>query len=94
MRTTYRVPVDGRPGLDRGPALLVAAAFFMEILDGAVIAPAAPHIAADRVAFVLLAVLLLGPAVVALRMSGRAGDAVTGPAPRPSPGADPASDDV
>ena len=28
-------------------ALLVAAAFFMEILDGTVIAPAAPHIAAD-----------------------------------------------
>lgn len=28
-------------------ALLVAGAFFMEILDGTVIAPAAPHIAAD-----------------------------------------------
>ena len=31
----------------RGLALLVAGAFFMEILDGTVIAPAAPHIAAD-----------------------------------------------
>ena len=35
------------PGFSRGLALLVAAAFFMEILDGTVIAPAAPHIAAD-----------------------------------------------
>jgi MFS family permease len=34
-----------------------------------------------RVAFVLLAVLLLGPAVVAARMSRRAGDVVTGRAP-------------
>jgi EmrB/QacA subfamily drug resistance transporter len=34
-------------GLHRGLALLVAGAFFMEILDGTVIAPAAPHIAAD-----------------------------------------------
>ncbi|MCE0766206.1 MFS transporter [Pseudonocardia kujensis] len=33
--------------LHRGLALLVAGAFFMEILDGTVIAPAAPHIAAD-----------------------------------------------
>lgn len=33
--------------MDRRLALLVAAAFFMEILDGTVIAPAAPHIAAD-----------------------------------------------
>ncbi|MCE3556280.1 MFS transporter [Pseudonocardia sp. RS11V-5] len=33
--------------LQRGLALLVAGAFFMEILDGTVIAPAAPHIAAD-----------------------------------------------
>ena len=31
----------------RGLALLVAGAFFMEILDATVIAPAAPHIAAD-----------------------------------------------
>jgi len=31
----------------RGLALLVAGAFFMEILDGTVIAPAAPHIAED-----------------------------------------------
>jgi EmrB/QacA subfamily drug resistance transporter len=31
----------------RGLALLVAGAMFMEILDGTVIAPAAPHIAAD-----------------------------------------------
>lgn len=34
-------------GPRRGLALLVAGAFFMEILDGTVIAPAAPHIAAD-----------------------------------------------
>ena len=34
-------------GLRRGLALLVAGAFFMEILDGTVIAPAAPHIAAE-----------------------------------------------
>ena len=34
-------------GLRRGLALLVAGAFFMEILDGTVIAPAAPLIAAD-----------------------------------------------
>lgn len=34
-------------GLRPGLALLVAGAFFMEILDGTVIAPAAPHIAAD-----------------------------------------------
>lgn len=37
----------GEPGLPRGLALLVAGAFFMEILDGTVIAPAAPLIAAD-----------------------------------------------
>jgi len=35
------------PGLARGLALLVAGAFFMEILDATVIAPAAPHIAAE-----------------------------------------------
>ena len=34
-------------GLHRRLALLVAGAFFMEILDGTVIAPAAPHIAVD-----------------------------------------------
>lgn len=39
--------MSGSPGLQRGLALLVAGAFFMEILDGTVIAPAAPHIAAD-----------------------------------------------
>ncbi|MEV4350779.1 MFS transporter [Actinoplanes sp. NPDC049596] len=33
--------------MKRGLALLVAGAFFMEILDATVIAPAAPHIAAD-----------------------------------------------
>lgn len=33
--------------LHRGLALLVAGSFFMEILDGTVIAPAAPHIAGD-----------------------------------------------
>jgi EmrB/QacA subfamily drug resistance transporter len=37
--------MGGRPA--RGLALLVAGAFFMEILDATVIAPAAPHIAAD-----------------------------------------------
>ena len=43
------VSSDGeqRAGLNRGLALLVAGAFFMEILDGTVIAPAAPAIAAD-----------------------------------------------
>jgi EmrB/QacA subfamily drug resistance transporter len=39
--------VGGGAGLHRGLALLVAGAFFMEVLDGTVIAPAAPHIAAD-----------------------------------------------
>jgi EmrB/QacA subfamily drug resistance transporter len=34
-------------GISRGLALLVAGSYFMEILDGTVIAPAAPHIAAD-----------------------------------------------
>jgi EmrB/QacA subfamily drug resistance transporter len=38
---------DPDPELRRGLALLVAGAFFMEILDGTVIAPAAPHIATD-----------------------------------------------
>jgi EmrB/QacA subfamily drug resistance transporter len=38
---------DDRAGLRRGLALLVAGAFFMEILDGTVIAPAAPLIADD-----------------------------------------------
>src|SRR3954451_3742158 len=38
---------DVTGGVHRGLALLVAGAFFMEILDGTVIAPAAPHIAAD-----------------------------------------------
>src|SRR3954454_6984569 len=33
--------------VSRGLALLVAGGLFMEILDGTVIAPAAPHIAAD-----------------------------------------------
>jgi EmrB/QacA subfamily drug resistance transporter len=41
--------VTEAPGgsVHRGLALLVAGVFFMEILDGTVIAPAAPHIAAD-----------------------------------------------
>src|ERR1017187_3923840 len=39
--------LDGTGNLSRGLALLVAGAMFMEILDGTVIAPAAPHIAAD-----------------------------------------------
>jgi EmrB/QacA subfamily drug resistance transporter len=34
-------------GVSRGLALLVAGAYFMEILDATVIAPAAPHIGAD-----------------------------------------------
>jgi len=38
---------DDTTGLRRGLALLVAGAFFMEILDATVIAPAAPLIAAD-----------------------------------------------
>jgi EmrB/QacA subfamily drug resistance transporter len=38
---------DRPAGVSRGLALLVAGSFFMEILDGTVIAPAAPHIAAD-----------------------------------------------
>jgi EmrB/QacA subfamily drug resistance transporter len=38
---------DEATGLRRGLALLVAGAFFMEILDATVIAPAAPLIAAD-----------------------------------------------
>jgi len=36
--------VEPGTGLPRGLALLVAGAFFMEILDGTVIAPAAPLI--------------------------------------------------
>src|SRR5690349_4197205 len=35
------------PTLRRGLALLVAGAMFMEILDGTVIGPAAPHIASE-----------------------------------------------
>ena len=38
---------DGPGTVSRGLALLVAGSFFMEILDGTVIAPAAPHIAED-----------------------------------------------
>jgi EmrB/QacA subfamily drug resistance transporter len=38
---------DAAPPLRRGLALLVAGGMFMEILDGTVIGPAAPHIAAD-----------------------------------------------
>jgi EmrB/QacA subfamily drug resistance transporter len=40
-------PQDGPTGLRRGLALLVAGAFFMEIVDATVIAPAAPIIATD-----------------------------------------------
>ena len=41
-------PDTAAPGaVSRGLALLVAGSFFMEILDGTVIAPAAPHIAED-----------------------------------------------
>ena len=40
-------PQDGTGSVRRGLALLVAGGLFMEILDGTVIAPAAPHIAAD-----------------------------------------------
>ncbi|GAA1256621.1 MFS transporter [Pseudonocardia aurantiaca] len=40
--------MSGSAGLQQRPlALLVAGAFFMEILDGTIIAPAAPHIAAE-----------------------------------------------
>jgi EmrB/QacA subfamily drug resistance transporter len=38
---------DAPAAVSRGLALLVAGSYFMEILDGTVIAPAAPHIAAD-----------------------------------------------
>jgi hypothetical protein len=38
---------DGAGRVRRGLALLVAGALFMEILDGTVVAPAAPHIAAS-----------------------------------------------
>ena len=38
---------DAEGGVSRGLALLVAGALFMEILDGTVIAPAAPHIGAS-----------------------------------------------
>jgi MFS family permease len=44
---TVKPGPDATGGVHRGLALLVAGAFFMEILDGTVIAPAAPHIAAD-----------------------------------------------
>jgi len=40
-------PQAAPPTVSRGLALLVAGSFFMEILDGTVIAPAAPHIATD-----------------------------------------------
>ena len=46
MRRPQEAGESGR-GLPRGLALLVAGAFFMEILDGTVIAPAAPLIADD-----------------------------------------------
>jgi MFS family permease len=39
--------LDETGRVSRGLALLVAGALFMEILDGTVIAPAAPHIASD-----------------------------------------------
>jgi len=45
MTPAARVYATG--GVSRGLALLVAGALFMEILDGTVIAPAAPHIGAD-----------------------------------------------
>ena len=45
--TTGPSDAGQRTELNRGLALLVAGAFFMEILDGTVIAPAAPAIAAD-----------------------------------------------
>ena len=47
-RTPDRRTPQPPPGSVRRPlALLVAASYFMEIFDGTVIAPAAPHIAAD-----------------------------------------------
>src|SRR5919199_6165003 len=42
-----RTPQPSTPGVSRSLALLVAGGLFMEILDGTVVAPAAPHIAAD-----------------------------------------------
>ena len=44
---TSSAGLDKAAGVPRGLALLVAGTLFMEILDGTVIAPAAPHIAAD-----------------------------------------------
>jgi EmrB/QacA subfamily drug resistance transporter len=42
-----RMTTEPTQGVTRSLALLVAGAYFMEILDATVIAPAAPHIAAD-----------------------------------------------
>src|SRR3954447_22800864 len=49
VTTEQRAARLGEPAdtVPRGLALLVAGGLFMEILDGTVIAPAAPHIAAD-----------------------------------------------
>src|SRR4051812_2044601 len=43
----HRMTGEPTTRVTRGLALLVAGAYFMEILDATVIAPAAPHIAAD-----------------------------------------------
>ena len=42
-----RTPQASTAGVSRGLALLVAGGLFMEMLDATVVAPAAPHIAAD-----------------------------------------------
>ena len=42
-----RTPHASTAGVSRGLALLVAGCLFMEMLDATVVAPAAPHIAAD-----------------------------------------------
>ena len=42
-----RTPQASSAGVSRGLALLVAGGLFMEMLDATVVAPAAPHIAAD-----------------------------------------------
>ena len=42
-----RTPQESTAGVSRGLTLLVAGSLFMEILDATVVAPAAPHIAAD-----------------------------------------------
>jgi hypothetical protein len=100
---TVKPGPDATGGVHRGPALLVAGAFFMEILMstlqelgaglgvavGALLVRLGEPVArtvglgsgADqpfRVAFVLLAVVLLEPLAQGLRLSRAAGNEVTG----------------